>query len=154
MILLTLFIIIRNATPSSNLKNILKSSSKEDLCKLNRVASQPHVQALLPSAADKDNHHHHHARSSSIPIKKSNTRVSPIPSPSDYSSSFPKSFERPKSIILTMDAIKNKNARLPEPVELGLLSNDKQTGDADNREYFEDVSSGKCSYIACTSNWY
>jgi phosphoinositide-3-kinase regulatory subunit 4 len=82
-------------------KSVMHSQSREDLCKLNRIASQPHIQALSPSTVDKENHHHEQ-RSSSIPInRKSSSRAihSPIPSPSDYSfgASIPKSLERPKS---------------------------------------------------------
>lgn len=134
---------------------MLNSASREDLCKLNRVASQPHIQALSPAVADKENHNHHQ-RSSSIPIKKNNNNmISPIPSPSDFGTSIPRSFERPKSIILTMDAIKNKNSRLPEPVELSLLSSDKQTDNEDNenKDHFEDISSGKL-FVTLINNEY
>ncbi|KAL9539523.1 hypothetical protein MBANPS3_010209 [Mucor bainieri] len=105
----------------------LGTASREDLCKLNRIASQPHVQAISPSIVDKENHNHHE-RSSSIPIKGSSHAQhrplhSPLPSPSDYSfgASLPRSLERPKSIILTMDAIKSKHGKV-EPVELSILS--------------------------------
>ncbi|CAO3623542.1 unnamed protein product [Mucor fragilis] len=106
----------------------LGTSSREDLCKLNRIASQPHVQAISPSIVDKENHNHHE-RSSSIPIKGGSGSTShrplhsPIPSPSDYTfgTSLPRSLERPKSIILTMDAIKSKHGKI-EPVELSVLS--------------------------------
>ncbi|CAO0789210.1 unnamed protein product [Mucor circinelloides] len=108
----------------------LRTSSREDLCKLNRIASQPHVLAISPSIVDKENHNHHE-RSSAIPIKGSSSSRplhSPIPSPSDYSfgTSLPRSLERPKSIILTMDAIKSKNGKI-EPVELSILSHGNKT---------------------------
>jgi phosphoinositide-3-kinase regulatory subunit 4 len=81
-------------------KSIMHSQSKEDLCKLSRIANQPHIQALSPSTKDKENHNHQE-RTASIPIKKNNNRAlhSPIPSPNDYNygSSIPKSLERPKS---------------------------------------------------------
>ncbi|KAI8641016.1 hypothetical protein BD408DRAFT_389715 [Parasitella parasitica] len=107
----------------------LHSIPREDLCKSNRIASQPHVQAITPSIVDKENHSHYE-RSSSIPIKSGSGSNSdhrplhsPIASPSDHNfgSSLPKSLERPKSIILTMDAIKNKNGKA-EPLELSIMS--------------------------------
>ncbi|KAI9246797.1 armadillo-type protein, partial [Helicostylum pulchrum] len=100
--------------------SITESRPREDVCKLSRVANQPHIQALSPNTAGRESHYHHE-RSSSIPIIKSGSRTfnSPIPSPSDYAygSSIPKSLERPKS----------KNARIGDPVELSLLSQDKQS---------------------------
>lgn len=83
----------------------LRTASREDLCKLNRIASQPHVKAISPSIVDKENHYHHE-RSYSIPIKGGSSNVnsdrplhSPLPSPSDYNygASIPRSLERPKS---------------------------------------------------------
>lgn len=132
------------------------------------MASQPHIQALSPNTGRESLYQHE--RSSSIPIMKSGasrTFNSPIPSPSDYTygSSIPKSLERPKSnisghyeskkqkysfmknigIILTMDAIKSKHARIGDPVELSLLSQDKQNknDEACSKEFQEDISSGK-----------
>ncbi|KAI7887760.1 armadillo-type protein [Mucor mucedo] len=83
-------------------RSIVQSRSRDDLCKISRVANQPHIQALATSSitANKENHNHHE-RSSSIPIIKTGNRAinSPIPSPSDYTygSSIPRSLERPKS---------------------------------------------------------
>ncbi|CEP11758.1 hypothetical protein [Parasitella parasitica] len=101
----------------------LRTGPREDLCKLSRIASQPHVRAISPGIVDKENYHHYE-RSSSIPIQGHHrTLHSPIPSPSDhhFGTSLPKSLERPKSIILTMDAIKSKNGK-GEPLELNVLS--------------------------------
>ncbi|RCH97242.1 Serine/threonine-protein kinase, partial [Rhizopus stolonifer] len=114
-----------HSSPSLQVPKSMRTQSREDLCKLNRIASQPHIQALSPSIVDKENHNHYQEPVTAIPIQnKINYRTSPIPSPSDYhfGSSVPKSLERPKSIILTMDAIKNKHHTLTEPVELSLLS--------------------------------
>ncbi|GAA5807781.1 hypothetical protein MFLAVUS_001160 [Mucor flavus] len=127
-------------------RSITESRPRDDVCKLSRIANQPHIRALSPNTASKESHYHHE-RSSSIPIMKSGSRTfnSPIPSPSDYAygSSIPKSLERPKSIILTMDAIKGKNARIGDPVELSLLSQDKQSSNDETypKDYLEDISS-------------
>lgn len=119
---------------------------------MNRVASQPHIQALSPSLADKENHNQQVQQTPPVPIKsnkKSRAFHSPIPSPSDhnYGTSIPKSLERPKSIILTMGAIKSKNARIGEPVELSLITaTDKQVSHDDQDPYnkgaLDDISSG------------
>lgn len=81
-------------------RSIVQSRSRDDLCKISRVANQPHIQALASSSSTM-NKENHHERSSSIPIIKSGNRAlsSPIPSPSDYTygSSIPRSLERPKS---------------------------------------------------------
>jgi hypothetical protein len=53
-----------------------------------------------------------------------------------------------------MDAIKSKNTRIGEPVELSLLTKDKPDDNNENEhsEYPEDVSSGKLLlyHIACS----
>lgn len=43
-----------------------------------------------------------------------------------------------------MDAIKGKNARIGDPVELSLLSQDKQSSNDETypKDYLEDISSG------------
>lgn len=61
---------------------------------------------------------HNHSSERAIPIQiKNRTHQSPLPSPSEHSfgTSLPRSLERPKSIILTMDVIKSKNVRLTDP---------------------------------------
>ncbi|KAI7899371.1 uncharacterized protein BX663DRAFT_555007 [Cokeromyces recurvatus] len=84
---------------SESSKQPMSIQREEDICKLNRIASQPHIQAM----------------SSSIPIQHN----SPTPSPSDYhfGSSLPKSLERSKSMM--PDSVKNKNNPI---IELNVLS--------------------------------
>lgn len=109
------------------------------MCKLNRVASQPHVLALSPSVIDKENHNHYPERTMPIQIKN-RTSQSPLPSPSEHSfgGTLPRSFERPKGVILTMDAIKNKNAQLGDP-DFNIKTNTNN----DDQPTSEDVSSSK-----------
>lgn len=71
----------------------IRSYSREDLCKLNQMANQPHVKALA-----QDNH-----KTVPVPINTTGGSVEvPKASPSDYSfgTSLPKSLERPKSKII------------------------------------------------------
>ncbi|KAI8997088.1 armadillo-type protein [Pilobolus umbonatus] len=74
-----------------------RNHSRENLCKMNRMANQPHVQALLPTMTDKSSDP---VPISAVPIKiKNKAKHSPLPSPSEfnYSSSIPRSLERPKN---------------------------------------------------------
>ncbi|CAO3700820.1 unnamed protein product [Rhizopus microsporus] len=128
----------------------IRSHSREDLCKVNQMANQPHVKALA-----QDN-----PKTAPVPINTTGGSVeAPKASPSDYSfgTSLPKSLERPKSklihrhsfvwylhihkgIILTMDAIKSKNTRIDEPISLSMVEkckdeNDKETLDVSSVGY-------------------
>ncbi|CEG71017.1 Putative VPS15 protein kinase [Rhizopus microsporus] len=113
----------------------IRSHSREDLCKVNQMANQPHVRALA-----QDN-----PKTVPVPISTTGGSVeTPKASPSDYSfgTSLPKSLERPKSIILTMDAIKSKNTRMDEPISLSMVEKCKSEDDKETL----DVSSGTFKY--------
>ncbi|KAI9485192.1 MAG: armadillo-type protein [Benjaminiella poitrasii] len=117
----------------------------EDICKLSRISSQPHVQAMSSNLAETQDQF---KKSSSIPIKNNNTNRSnsPIPSPSDYNfgSSLPKSLERPKSISMAMGSVKNTDAKLNDSVELNLILKDSKqatTNGYDSKEQSNNVSS-------------
>ncbi|OBZ87474.1 putative serine/threonine-protein kinase VPS15 [Choanephora cucurbitarum] len=116
-----------HTSPRFQIPSSMRTKSREDLCKLNRVASQPHIQALLPNMADKENHNHYQDQASAIPISQNKVsyRQSPISSPSDnHFGSLPRSLERAKNTILTMDTAKQKNRKPGEPVELSLISSE------------------------------
>lgn len=66
----------------------MQTKPKEDVCKLNRVASEPHVQAILPSlGGHPDTQKDHQKRPSSIntSTQRAMMTTSPVASPTDYS---------------------------------------------------------------------
>ncbi|ORZ03447.1 hypothetical protein BCR43DRAFT_483381 [Syncephalastrum racemosum] len=72
----------------------MQTKPKEDVCKLNRVASEPHVQAILPSLAGDqvDLQKGHQKRPASISAgsaQRSVITASPMASPTDYSFPMP-----------------------------------------------------------------
>lgn len=75
----------------------LHTPSKQEVFKLNRVASEPHVQAILPSMAGRSSTEDtnyvssspvditpRNTRQSASAVQAANTTQSPIPSPTDY----------------------------------------------------------------------
>ncbi|CAO3698380.1 unnamed protein product [Rhizopus stolonifer] len=109
--------------PKSTL--LSRAHSREDLCKLNLIANQPHIKALAKDSSQ--------TRIAPIFVKADITndsaQVSSSPSEYNFGSSLPKDLERPKSVILTMDSIKTKNGRMEESIRLDLLDKDKEDKD-------------------------
>ncbi|KAF7730449.1 Serine/threonine-protein kinase [Apophysomyces ossiformis] len=84
---------VDDAEKPRSIKPLLQSRPKEDICKLNRVASQPHVQALLPSLMSTASHDldSNEGISSPVEIRTQKSLQPPIPSPTNgiYASSAP-----------------------------------------------------------------
>ncbi|KAI9279542.1 hypothetical protein BY458DRAFT_584681 [Sporodiniella umbellata] len=116
-----------------------RANSREDMCNLNQVASQPHIKALVNDS--------NQTRISSINIQTdldSDSAPNAIDSPSEYNfgSSLPKDLERPKSVILTMDSIKTRNNRMDESIRIDLIDQ----GGLSNEEDREATVAGSVGY--------